>query len=117
MLLRPATRAGLFRQMAAILATGNSATVQGMTVPPGLPPQVAARFTAEPNAPIAGVLVEGDAERVAAAVQVAADLPGRIVPVHAETAGGYCLDWLLEEVSTSVNTTAAGGNASLMMIG
>ena len=117
MLLRPATRAGLFRQMAAILATGNSATVQGMTVPPSLPPEVASHFTAEANAPIAAILVEGDAERVAAAVQAAADLPGRIVPVHAETAGGYCLDWLLEEVSTSINTTAAGGNASLMMIG
>ncbi|MDR7154951.1 RHH-type proline utilization regulon transcriptional repressor/proline dehydrogenase/delta 1-pyrroline-5-carboxylate dehydrogenase [Sphingobium xenophagum] len=117
MLLRPATRAGLFRQMAAILATGNSATVQGMTVPPSLPPEVAARFTADPIAPIAAILVEGDAERVAAAVQAAADLPGRIVPVHAETAEGYCLDWLLEEVSTSINTTAAGGNASLMMIG
>jgi RHH-type proline utilization regulon transcriptional repressor/proline dehydrogenase/delta 1-pyrroline-5-carboxylate dehydrogenase len=29
----------------------------------------------------------------------------------------YCLNWLLEEVSTSINTTAAGGNASLMAIG
>ena len=29
----------------------------------------------------------------------------------------YCLNWLLEEVSTSINTTAAGGNASLMTIG
>jgi RHH-type proline utilization regulon transcriptional repressor/proline dehydrogenase/delta 1-pyrroline-5-carboxylate dehydrogenase len=32
------------------------------------------------------------------------------------TAGAYCLDWLVEEVSTSVNTTAAGGNASLMTL-
>ena len=45
-------------------------------------------------------------------------MPGSIVPVHADDHGhGYCLDWLLEEVSTSINTTAAGGNASLMMIG
>ena len=29
----------------------------------------------------------------------------------------YNLDWLVEEVSVSVNTTAAGGNASLMSIG
>jgi RHH-type proline utilization regulon transcriptional repressor/proline dehydrogenase/delta 1-pyrroline-5-carboxylate dehydrogenase len=29
----------------------------------------------------------------------------------------YCLNWLLEEVSTSINTAAAGGNASLMSIG
>ncbi len=28
-----------------------------------------------------------------------------------------CLSWLVEEVSTSVNTAAAGGNASLMTIG
>jgi RHH-type proline utilization regulon transcriptional repressor/proline dehydrogenase/delta 1-pyrroline-5-carboxylate dehydrogenase len=35
----------------------------------------------------------------------------------AESADCYCLSWLLEEVSTSINTTAAGGNASLMAIG
>ncbi|ESW68728.1 hypothetical protein [Mesorhizobium sp. LSJC280B00] len=29
----------------------------------------------------------------------------------------YCLNWLVEEVSTSINTAAASGNASLMMIG
>jgi RHH-type proline utilization regulon transcriptional repressor/proline dehydrogenase/delta 1-pyrroline-5-carboxylate dehydrogenase len=29
----------------------------------------------------------------------------------------YCLNWLLEEVSTSIKTSAAGGNASLMSIG
>ena len=34
-----------------------------------------------------------------------------------EDAEAYCLDWLLEEVSTSINTAAAGGNASLMTIG
>ena len=28
----------------------------------------------------------------------------------------YCLNWLLEEVSISVDTTAAGGNASLMTL-
>ena len=50
-------------------------------------------------------------------VQAVADWPGRIVPVHAPVPDGYCLDWLMEEVSTSINTTAAGGNASLMMIG
>jgi delta 1-pyrroline-5-carboxylate dehydrogenase len=29
----------------------------------------------------------------------------------------YQCDWLLEEASTSINTAAAGGNASLMTIG
>ncbi|WP_422632693.1 trifunctional transcriptional regulator/proline dehydrogenase/L-glutamate gamma-semialdehyde dehydrogenase [Sphingobium sp.] len=116
-LMHPATRQGLFRQMAAVLATGNYGVVQGMAVPPGLPPQIAVRFGAEGTEPIAVALVEGSAARVAAVVQSVADLPGRIVSVHAEGADGYCLDWLLEEVSTSINTTAAGGNASLMMIG
>ena len=38
----------------------------------------------------------------------------------AEVAGdaeAYCLNWLLEEVSTSINTAAAGGNASLIAMG
>lgn len=117
-LLRPATRQGLFRQMAAILATGNRGAIQGMTLPPGLPVEVAACFTTQATGPYAAALVEGDAAKVAATTQCVADLPGGIVSVHADDHGhGYCLDWLLEEVSISVNTTAAGGNASLMMIG
>ena len=46
-----------------------------------------------------------------------------LVPVQAASSqdlaidpDGYCLDRLLEEVSTSINTTAAGGNASLMAL-
>ncbi|MBU0774165.1 MAG: L-glutamate gamma-semialdehyde dehydrogenase, partial [Alphaproteobacteria bacterium] len=117
MLLRPTTRAGLFRQMAAILATGNDALVQGMALPPGLPADVAARFAKPADTPVAAVLVDGEPDIVSAMVQAVADWPGRIVPVHAPGPDGYCLDWLMEEVSTSINTTAAGGNASLMMIG
>ncbi|WP_445190655.1 trifunctional transcriptional regulator/proline dehydrogenase/L-glutamate gamma-semialdehyde dehydrogenase [Sphingobium sp. HWE2-09] len=117
-LLRPATRQGLFRQMAAIVATGNIGVVQGMTIPPGLPADVAACFSTDATGHYAAALVEGDAAKVAATVQCVADLPGPIVSVHADNHGhGYCLDWLLEEQSTSINTTAAGGNASLMMIG
>jgi RHH-type proline utilization regulon transcriptional repressor/proline dehydrogenase/delta 1-pyrroline-5-carboxylate dehydrogenase len=46
--------------------------------------------------------------------------PGAIVPVHAVAPGergGYPLELLLEEIAISTNTTAAGGNASLMSIG
>lgn len=53
-----------------------------------------------------------------------ASLPGPLVLTQAASteeletqACPYGLDWLLEEVSTSINTTAAGGNASLMSIG
>lgn len=51
-------------------------------------------------------------------------LPGPLVLTQAASTeelannpDAYCLNWLLEEVSTSINTTAAGGNASLMAIG
>ncbi len=118
-LLRPATREGLFAQMAAILATGNRATVEGMALPSGLPASVAAAFNGAQDEPYAVALVEGGAARIAAMVDTVAAMPGPIVSVHAAGNGplAYPLDWLLEEVSTSINTTAAGGNASLMMIG
>lgn len=114
-LLRPATQEGLYGQMAAVLATGNTATVEGMALPAGLPEAVAARFAPDAGAHFAACLVEGDAEAVRAACKAVAELPGPIVPVHRTP--GPNLVWLLEEVSTSINTTAAGGNASLMMIG
>ena len=114
-LLRPVTRAGLFAQMAAVLATGNTASVEGMAVPGGLPAEIEARFHPQAGEAFAACLVEGDAAAVRAACEAVAELPGPIVPVH--VSAGPNGAWLLEEVSTSINTTAAGGNASLMMIG
>ncbi|HEX7873247.1 MAG TPA: trifunctional transcriptional regulator/proline dehydrogenase/L-glutamate gamma-semialdehyde dehydrogenase [Sphingobium sp.] len=119
-LLLPETQEGLFAQMAAVLATGNRATVEGVDLPEGLPLSVAAAFNSAPGEPYAAALVQGDAARVMALTQRVAAMPGPIISVHAAVAGeelAYPLDWLLEEVSTSINTTAAGGNASLMMIG
>jgi RHH-type proline utilization regulon transcriptional repressor/proline dehydrogenase/delta 1-pyrroline-5-carboxylate dehydrogenase len=113
-LMRPETRAGLFEQIAAVLATGNRGALEGMALPQGLPPRIAAVFAAVPGTRPASALVEGDptalAERMAA-------LDGPIVSVLARGEAGYPLDLLLEEVSISINTTAAGGNASLMTIG
>ena len=120
LLLRPGTRRGLLAQMAAVLATGNRAVIEGAPLPQGLPASVAAHFLAQPDAPFAAMLVEGDADQILAATQAVAELDGPIVTVHAAAPGderAWHLDWLLEEVSTSINTTAAGGNASLMMIG
>ncbi|HEY0270536.1 MAG TPA: trifunctional transcriptional regulator/proline dehydrogenase/L-glutamate gamma-semialdehyde dehydrogenase [Sphingomonas sp.] len=119
-LMRPVTQAGLFEQMAAVLATGNRGVVEGMALPADLPPAIAAAFSVNMGEAFAAALVEGDAARVTATVSAVAALPGAIVPVHAaERRPGlaYPLEGLLEEVSTSINTTAAGGNASLMMIG
>jgi len=119
-LMRPATAEGLLAQMIAVLATGNSGTVEGMALPEGLPDSVAAAFAPATHEPFSTALVEGNAARVAALVETVAEMPGPIVSVHAASPDqpiAYPLDWLLEEVSTSINTTAAGGNASLMMIG
>jgi RHH-type proline utilization regulon transcriptional repressor/proline dehydrogenase/delta 1-pyrroline-5-carboxylate dehydrogenase len=69
-------------------------------------------------------LVEGNAERIVEINKKLATLPGPLVLTQAASTeelannpDAYCLNWLLEEVSTSINTTAAGGNASLMAIG
>ena len=118
-LLVPETRGGLIEQMAAVLATGNRGVVQGMALPDGLPESVARRFAAGGEG-YSVALVEGGTEWVRAVLAEVAALDGPIVTVHAADTGAplaWNCDWLLEEVSTSINTTAAGGNASLMMIG
>ncbi len=93
-----------------------------------LPATVAARLfytTAwKADAPFAGALIEGEPERIRTVNLKITDLPGPLVLVQAASSeelarnpDAYSLQWLLEEVSTSVNTAAAGGNASLMSIG
>ncbi|HEX7743392.1 MAG TPA: aldehyde dehydrogenase family protein, partial [Sphingobium sp.] len=118
-LLKPATRHGLFRQMAAVLATGNQGVIEDMPVPSGLPQRVADRFAGKADGAVGAVLLEGDSERIVAVAKALAERPGAVAPIYVldERSAGYPLIWLLEEVSTSINTTAAGGNASLMMIG
>ncbi len=121
-LLIPQTREGLREQVAAILATGNDAVIHGeIGLSDDMPASVASRITRSTDiaasGPYAGALLEGSAEQIIAAQQMIAALPGPIPLIQAsDDTGGYCLDWLLEEVSTSINTTAAGGNASLMTI-
>jgi RHH-type proline utilization regulon transcriptional repressor/proline dehydrogenase/delta 1-pyrroline-5-carboxylate dehydrogenase len=116
--LQARTAEGLWRQVSAALATGNAALVMPgspvSTRPAGLPTDLPVTWSSEglASAPgIAAALVEGDA---LAAAQALAARDGAVVPLHAETGGRYPLDLLVEERSTSINTTAAGGNASLM---
>jgi len=113
--LRPSTRAGMLGQMAAVLATGNRARIETMALPENLPPSVAQCFIADASHPFAACLVEGGGDAVRQACTELAQNEGPVVPVY--TGPGPNLCWLLEEVSTSINTTAAGGNASLMAIG
>jgi RHH-type proline utilization regulon transcriptional repressor/proline dehydrogenase/delta 1-pyrroline-5-carboxylate dehydrogenase len=68
----------------------------------------------ESDKDIAAVLFAGSAEDLTALNRRLAERLGRIVAVHLEP---YPRDFLFDEISLSVNTAAAGGNASLMAIG
>jgi RHH-type proline utilization regulon transcriptional repressor/proline dehydrogenase/delta 1-pyrroline-5-carboxylate dehydrogenase len=119
-LLKPATIGGLYDQISAVLATGNSATVEELPLPANLPAIVSAQLGRDKTEGIVAALVEGDGETVRLIAERMARQPGVIVPVHAVAPGekgGYPLDLLLEEVAICTNTAAAGGNASLMSIG
>lgn len=131
-LLVPQSETGLYRQLIAALATGNEVAIDAESglkdSLKGLPASLGNRIVWSTdwaaNAPFAGALIEGDAERIKAINGKIAGLPGPLVLVQAASTedlatkdDAYCLNWLLEEVSTSINTTAAGGNASLMAIG
>jgi RHH-type proline utilization regulon transcriptional repressor/proline dehydrogenase/delta 1-pyrroline-5-carboxylate dehydrogenase len=73
------------------------------------------RVTDDPAAPhIVAALFDGSPEDLRALNQRLAAREGAIVPVYVAP---YPVDFLGAEVSLSVNTAAAGGNASLMTIG
>jgi RHH-type proline utilization regulon transcriptional repressor/proline dehydrogenase/delta 1-pyrroline-5-carboxylate dehydrogenase len=131
LLLMPQTPAGLYHQLGAMLAAGNTATIAATpdlaplsrTLPASVARRISWRADWETECPFAGALIEGGAERVATLNARIARLPGPLVPVQAASThelashpDAYCLDRLLEEVSTSINTAAAGGNASLMAL-
>jgi RHH-type proline utilization regulon transcriptional repressor/proline dehydrogenase/delta 1-pyrroline-5-carboxylate dehydrogenase len=72
------------------------------------------RATSEADAGLAAVLFSGSADALLALRKRLAERKGPIVPVHVAP---YPRALLFDEVSLSVNTAAAGGNASLMAIG
>ncbi len=127
------SRHGLMCQMAALFATGNEIVVErdnpAQALLRDLPADLAARVEIVGDWRMAddikGVLFEGDEEAFRQINQEVAKRPGPILSVQRSlplagsdrACGGYCLDWLLEERSISINTAAAGGNASLMAIG
>jgi RHH-type proline utilization regulon transcriptional repressor/proline dehydrogenase/delta 1-pyrroline-5-carboxylate dehydrogenase len=125
-LLRPETVQGLFDQLGAVLATGNRAMIDA---PPSLmqalrdaPGSIRAHLVDYSSEAVAGALVEGAPDRVIASLRAIAGRSGPLVltqaasPERCATGRAYRLEWLCEEVTTSINTTAAGGNASLMTI-
>jgi len=70
--------------------------------------------TSEADGRIAAVLYAGEAEGLLALLRRLAEREGPIVPVYTAP---YPLEFLANEISLSVNTAAAGGNASLMTVG
>ncbi|MEE7447981.1 trifunctional transcriptional regulator/proline dehydrogenase/L-glutamate gamma-semialdehyde dehydrogenase [Methylobacterium radiotolerans] len=126
-----ATEAALLLQLGAILGTGNAATVIGSDgrgpLLDGLPAVCAARVGWAPDlgraGEIDGVLFAGDAVALQVLNRAVAARDGAILPIQARSpealAAGDLYDpaGLVEEVSTTINTAAAGGNASLMSVG
>ena len=122
---RAASVEALWAQVAAVLATGNTAVITApspvATRPAGFPAALAARVIwdeadLDQVPDLAAMLIESPPARIAEASRQLAAREGAIVPLHTSAPGGSPLHLLLEEVTLSVNTTAAGGNASLMAL-
>ncbi|MBI0538424.1 trifunctional transcriptional regulator/proline dehydrogenase/L-glutamate gamma-semialdehyde dehydrogenase [Roseomonas sp. KE2513] len=117
-LCRAATRDGLLVQLAACLATGNSARISAADFAKlgELPPSATAQVGEGGVGMADAVLFEGGEGSLHGLLREVAEAPGPIRPVITERDGLYPLDMLVAERSTSTNTAAAGGNASLMSL-
>jgi len=126
------TSGGALMQIGAILATGNRALILAdnpaaaelAALPQDLRAHLQSCSDWRQGAAIAGVLFEGDAAALQATVRQLAALDGPVVQIQSATVSGlatgaedYSLQALLEEVSISTNSAAAGGNAQLMTLG
>jgi len=126
------TPLGAWLQIGAILATGNEVLI-GADPPAaadlsGLPPEVAAHIHSADEglsrSDVGGVLYEGDSAGLMAVNRRVAQRPGPLLLVQGASVSGlaagredYTLSLLVEEVSISTNTAAAGGNAQLLALG
>jgi RHH-type proline utilization regulon transcriptional repressor/proline dehydrogenase/delta 1-pyrroline-5-carboxylate dehydrogenase len=132
------TRLGALAQLGATLATGNFACFEKNAVTSALlaqlPAAIRTRTCLLENSPersfendsddFSAALFEGEPSMAAAWTRELAARDGPIVmpqclapeDISAGTAY-YSLEWLVTERSISINTAAAGGNASLMTIG
>jgi len=118
-LLIPATPGGLSAQLQAVEATGNvpllieTAETREMA---GADPQIAWCASLE-TGDFTHVLIERSAHDIRPMLKAITAREGPIATVQlSDEQGRYRLDWMVEEVSISTDTTAAGGNASLMAL-
>jgi RHH-type proline utilization regulon transcriptional repressor/proline dehydrogenase/delta 1-pyrroline-5-carboxylate dehydrogenase len=126
-LLLSGSRAATLRGLAAAFATMNQALIpQSETASwlgEALPAALSGQFTTCDNwrdAEFDAVLLDpGEANDAAEAGSVRRQLAARdgaIVPLILAAAGSYPLERLIAETAVSVNTAAAGGNATLMRL-
>ncbi|SCX73000.1 trifunctional transcriptional regulator/proline dehydrogenase/L-glutamate gamma-semialdehyde dehydrogenase [Variovorax sp. EL159] len=115
-------------QLAAVLSVGSSAIwpadAEAQSLRASLPADVQqcvaiASDWAAPTVAFDAALYHGDADGLSGVMQRIASRPGPIVGVRAFATGdaGIPLESLVVERALSINTAAAGGNASLMTIG
>ena len=120
--------ADLLTQLAAVLAVGSSAVWPegelSKTLRNRLPKEVQARITlvgdwTKDEVVFDAVLHHGHSDQLRAVCEQVAKRAGAIVGVHGLSSGetSIALERLVIERALSVNTAAAGGNASLMTIG
>jgi RHH-type transcriptional regulator, proline utilization regulon repressor / proline dehydrogenase / delta 1-pyrroline-5-carboxylate dehydrogenase len=114
--------ATLLNQLAAVFASGNKALIAPQSeklLPAGLPQEVRTRIAvarADDGVDMQIALV--DREQLAAAAPALAQRTSALVPlVETDEQEAVALWRLVAERAVCVNTTAAGGNASLMTLG
>ena len=111
----------LARQIATATDVGNTALVmrgQRIGVVGHVPGNAIEEIADIDRGVIDAVLFAGSSTELVALSRRIAERNGPIVSIHvADQTGRYPQEWLVRERSVSINTTAAGGNANLMMIG
>ena len=133
---QPCTAEGLLAQWQACHASGCTMVLQDTPTlralvasswPPEAPaPERAVQWASAPELaqwPLQAALVERDGDALQPLLQQLSQRPGPLLMVQGLSSedirhgARYRQERLLREISTSTNTTAAGGNASLMMVG
>jgi RHH-type proline utilization regulon transcriptional repressor/proline dehydrogenase/delta 1-pyrroline-5-carboxylate dehydrogenase len=111
----------LLNQLAAVFATGNRALVLDARLLAGMPAAVLAHIDVVDRlarSPASCQIALVDAGTSAAVAVEAAAADGALISLIATSASGAIPLWrLVAERALCVNTTAAGGNASLMTLG
>ena len=113
------TESALTEQARAAVATGNVALLAASALGDRVRRIVGNGCVLVPDLLAAGpdaVLFAGDAAAAHALRRKLAALPGAIVPLVVAGAGGYDASRLVCERTITINTTASGGNASLLSL-